>query len=139
MAETPIETTLADVDIQAAIDRLVTHYPPLVQDRHQLDFEVDKGKVVARGWVRTTITRRYLVDGLTALAGVVAVNSDQLYSDDDLRLQIGRLVPVGVFANMGYGAIVLTGDLPKGTTAAKLSAAIGKVKGVRAVYTDFSA
>lgn len=128
-------TTRADVDIEADIDDILHHYPPLVNDRHYLSIDVDGGSITVKGHTRTDITRKYLVDALGKVDGAAGVNADGLFSDAEIRLDVGRLIPVGVYANVEYGVVVLTGSLPENVSEADLVAAVSGVPGVRAVHT----
>lgn len=138
MAETAAPVQRADVDILEEIEDMICDYPPLVQDRHYYDVVVENGSATISGHTRTTITRRYLVDAVAHVDGITDVNADGFHSDADLRLQISRLIPSGVIANVRFGVVVLTGHLPVGATEKALVAAIGDIDGVRAVRAQFS-
>ena len=135
MSEVRAERT--DLDIEDDVERILAHYPPLTNDRHYIVVTVQNGVVTASGHTRTTITRRYLVNALAQIPDVSQVNADNLYNDDSIRLEIARLIPVGVIANMMYGTVILTGTLPSGANEAELVAAVDNVPGVRAVRTQF--
>jgi hypothetical protein len=136
MSEVRAERT--DLDIADDIERIIAHYPPLTNDRHYLDITVQYGAVTASGHTRTSITRRYLVNALGQIPDVVRVEADGLYCDDHIRLEIARLIPVGVIANVMYGTVILTGTLPEGGNEAELVALVDNVPGVRAVRTQFA-
>jgi osmotically-inducible protein OsmY len=129
-----------DVDIEADIEHLIAHYPPLVKDRHSFKTLVQNGVVTVSGHVQTPITRSYLLKNLPLVPGVTDVKSDYLYSDETIRLEASRLIPVGVvLGRVQYGSVVLTGTLPDGTTADALVSQIRNVPGVKQVFTDFEA
>ncbi len=136
MAEIRAERT--DLDIQDDIEAVLAHYPPLTHDRHHLQVTVQNGTVTASGYTRTSITRRYLVNALKQIPGVTQVNADSLYCDDGIRLDIGRVIPVGVIANVMHGTVILTGALPAGSNEADVVTAIANIPGVRAVKTQFA-
>lgn len=136
MSEVRAERT--DLDIEDDIERIIAHYPPLTNDRHYIDIRVQNGVVTVSGHTRTAITHRYLVNALAQVPDVINVAADRFYNDDGLRLEIARLIPVGVIANIMYGTVILTGVLPEGTNAAAVIAAVEKVPGVRAVRTQFA-
>jgi osmotically-inducible protein OsmY len=134
MAEVRAERT--DIDIEADIERIMAHYPPLTHDRRFIHVTVQNGTVTVSGYTRTGITRRYLIEALTKIPDVARVDADRLYSDDAVRLEIGRLIPAGVIANVYYGVVVLTGAALNGANAANITAAVENVPGVRMVQVQ---
>jgi len=136
MADT--QAKRVDIDIEADIDDMICDYPPLVKDRHHIHTDVNNGVVTVSGHTRTAITRQYLVDALAKIGGVTSVKADALYSDADVRLEVGRLIPVGVYVVMDYGVVVLAGSLPEGVIEATLISSVKAVPGVRAVRTGFT-
>jgi osmotically-inducible protein OsmY len=133
-----VRTERTDLDIENDIERIITHYPPLTQDRHNIDVTVQNGVVTLTGHTRTGITSRYLIDAVHKVPGVVRVEADKLYSDGIVRLEIARLLPFGVIANVMYGVVILTGQKPEGVNEADLISSIASVPGVRAVRTQFA-
>ena len=131
------QMTRPDIDIEEDIRNLIAHYPPLVSDRHQLRIEARHGEVLLSGHVRSLITRRYLLDQVRAIAGVVGVNADQLYCEETIRIESGRPIPQGVIANAIYGTVVLTGTLPTGTNAEDVVRNVALIPGVQRVVTKF--
>jgi osmotically-inducible protein OsmY len=129
-----------DVDIEEDIEHLIAHYPPLVKDRHSFQTLVQDGVVTVTGHVQTPITRSYLLKNLPLIPGVADVKSEYLYSDETIRLEASRLIPIGVvLGRVQYGSVVLTGTLPHGTTADSLASQIKAIPGVKQVFTDFEA
>ncbi|MBZ0292145.1 MAG: BON domain-containing protein [Anaerolineae bacterium] len=137
MAETNIATTRPDADIAADIEHLIRRYPPMMNDRHHVKFTVLEGKVTLIGYLKTPITQRYLTETISQVKGVTEVNASGLFDDEDIRLGVGQVIPVGVYCNIEYGAVVLTGHLPAGIDVAALTAEVEKVPGVRYVKTNF--
>ena len=135
MAE--VRTSRSDADIQEVIERIITHYPPLVLDRHHINVQVSNGKVTVSGYIRTRITRKYFVDALRHNPEITELDADTLYSDEDIRLDVGQQIPAGVQSNIDHGAVVLTGRLPEGAQADQVVKAVQGVRGVRAVHTRF--
>ncbi len=128
-----------DMDIQADVERLMLYYPPLMKDRRSIQVQVSAGAVKVTGNVQTPNTRRYFLDAIPGVAGVTAVDGSELYDDESIRLEAGRLLPNGV--NVGrcqYGSVVLVGPLPPDTSADELVAQIQQVPGVRQVLTDLT-
>ncbi|MBL8146750.1 MAG: BON domain-containing protein [Anaerolineae bacterium] len=131
------EPSLQDLDILEAIHSIIARYPPLTADRHRLQIAVRDGVVLLAGHDRTPITRLYLIDRVSELDGVRGINADGLYDDESIRLEIGRILPEGVIANVTYGIVVLSGKLPAGTTEAAVTKRAGAVPGVVQVVTHF--
>ena len=125
-----------DIDIQADIERMMLNYPPLAKDRHSVHVEVNDGAVRVFGHVQTPNTRRYFLNSIPAVEGVTAVDGAELFEDESIRLEVGRLLLTGV--NVGrcqYGNVVLVGRLPPGANADELVAKVKQVPGVRQVIT----
>ncbi len=136
--KTPTTAPRADVDIERDIDHLIAHYPPLTKDRHSIKTQVENGVITVSGHVQTPITRSYLLKNLPLIPGVSAVKSDNLFTDETIRLEAGRLIPVGVvLARVQYGSVVLTGKLPEQTGADTLVSQIRAIPGVKQVITTF--
>lgn len=137
MAEASVATPRPDVDIHEAIEDIIVHYPPMVNDRHHVKINVENGVAKIVGYVKTPITRHYLHETIPTVQGVVGVDDSQLYDDETIRLEVGALIPFGVFANFEYGIVILTGRLPQGTDADSLIQKIKAVPGVRIVTSKF--
>ncbi len=138
MADIPVQAHVSDEDLASAIDEIIVHYPPLTNDRHFFMVEVQNGQVTVRGYARTAITRAYLVDRLRQMPGIMNLDVDQFYSDDLIRLAVGKVVPAGVLANVNHGAVILSGQLPAGVEPEMVIAAVHDVPGVRAVHSPFA-
>ncbi len=126
-----------DVDIEADIQDLIAHYPPLQSDRFHLKVMVKDGIVTLAGHTKSRITRGYLIERVQGVAGVQAVNYAALYDEETIRLDVGRCLAQGVIANAAYGTVVLTGSLPKGIEAASVVNEVARVAGVENVVTKF--
>lgn len=137
MAEVQVQPQHSDENIADAINEIITHYPPLTNERHFIDVEVRSGHVTVRGHVRTRITRTYLVSALERMAGIRSLSVDKLYSDDQIRLEVGKVIPAGVTANVNHGTVILAGQLPDEVELKSIITAVGDVAGVRAVHTQF--
>jgi hypothetical protein len=94
--------------------------------------------VTASGHVQTPITRRYFFERAIEIPGVVDVNVETLYDDENLRLDIGKVLPPGVrAARIQYGGVVLTGSLPPDTGEETVVNQIKTIPGVQQVITTF--
>jgi osmotically-inducible protein OsmY len=129
---------VSDTDLLEQINHIIRQYPPLMQDRHYITVQVSNGRVSLCGHTRTAITRAYLVDAVRRLPGVVQLDDSGLYSDDRLRLEISRRIPVGVYVNVDHGVVLLTGHLPEGEDKNQPIADIHAIKGIRGVQTAFN-
>jgi len=127
-----------DLEVEANIHHFIAHYPPLANDRKAFKVTVKDGAVTVSGHVQSPNTRRYFIDHLPEIEGVKAVKADALFDEQTIRLDIARLVPFGVKANVRYGTVVLSGELPAGTNAETLTSQVASVLGVERVLTDFS-
>lgn len=140
MAEPKVlSTSRPDIDIKTDVAHLLMSYPPLAHDRHQIKYTVEDGVVTLSGYVKAAPTFRYVLNRLPDIPGVKAVHTQDFYNDDALRLDIGRLVPPGVTVTMEYGAVILAGTLPEGTTVEDLVKEVALVSGVHRVLTSFTA
>lgn len=132
-----ISVLRSDIDILDDIHNLVYTYPPASHDRDFFHVTVKEGVATVSGHVRSVVVDHWMRGTLSQVEGLHALNLDTLYNDDDLRLQIGHLVPPGVFVNVNHGAVTLTGRLPQGLTDAELVQRVAAVKGVTRIGTLF--
>lgn len=137
MAEASVATPRPDLDIHEDIEDIIVHYPPMVNDRHHVKISVENGVVKLVGHMKTPITRHYLTETIPTVKGVAQVDDSQLYDDEGIRLEIGKLIPLGVFANIEYGVVILSGRLPQGIDSAALIEKVKGVSGVRIVTSKF--
>jgi osmotically-inducible protein OsmY len=133
-----VQATRPDIDVQDDIYDFVAHYPPLQADRHHFSVEVSDGNVILSGHVKSPITERYLVDRAKDVRGVGSVNSDRLYNEEEIRLEVGRRIPKGVIANTVYGTVILTGMPPQDKSAESVVNDVAQVPGVQRVVTQFA-
>ena len=137
MMEAHSPTARADVDIAADIDEIILRYPPLVHDRSHLRVSVSDGVATVAGHVRSLNTRDYFLQALAGVDGLKSVDTDYLHIDELVRLALGRVLPLGVIANVEYGTVVLSGRLPDGLSEDDVVARAGGVPGVRRVVVAF--
>jgi osmotically-inducible protein OsmY len=126
-----------DIDIDDDVLDIILHYPPLAADRHHLTIRVENGIVSLSGHTSNPISRKYLVDKVAEIPGVVGVNADALYDDASINLNVGRMIPPGVLANTRYGIVVLSGKLPSDVNVDTLVGQVAEIAGVRRVVTGF--
>lgn len=138
MAHVKVLTHRPDMDIQADIERMMLTYPPLTKDRHSVHIHVHDGAVKVTGHVQTPNTRRYFLNSIPAVDGVTSIDATQLFDDESIRLEVGRLLPAGVrVGRCQYGNVVLVGRPLDGVDAADIVRKVREVPGVRQVITDF--
>lgn len=125
-----------DVDIEDDIRQLIRSFAPLKASRDYFDFRSQNGVVKLWGNVRTTQARRVLLDNVPRVSGVMSCEADDLCADEDLRFEVAQLLPPGVFANVHYGTVAISGKLPEGASVEAISDAVRHVRGVRRVVAD---
>lgn len=132
-------TTRPDMDIEVDIQDLVARYPPLAHDQHRFEYDAIAGVVKLRGNLKSRVTHQYLLTELPRIPGVKAVDSKELANDDDIRLEAAKPMPYGVFVNVEYGIVKLTGRLEEGTNIDGLVRDISRrVPGIQRIYTVFA-
>ncbi len=139
MSDVSVTKQRPDADIRADIHHMEISYPPLVNDRHQVNFEVEKGAVTVTGYVKGPPTYAYVIKQLNAIPGIKSLDHAQFYCDSDLRLDVGKAVPAGVIVMLEYGTVVLSGHAPTETSVESIVRQVGLIDGVRRVITNFSA
>lgn len=132
MADHSAPAARIDGDIVEDIHTIIVKYPPTNNDRHHIDVRVEEGVAYLSGHVQTPIHRRYLQDKVALVSGVRAVNVDELYDDETIRLDVGALVPEGVQVNVRYGTVLLGGAGADDALAQQVTA----MRGVARVVTS---
>ncbi|MFO7323746.1 MAG: BON domain-containing protein [Chloroflexota bacterium] len=128
-------TARPDTDIEADIQNLIIHYPPLNNDRHQITVTVRDGVAILSGHIRSLNTYDYFMRRLPSVPGLRDVNAEKLYVDENLRLAAGQVLPAGLIANVEYGTVILTGRQPEGITVDEVVARLATIPGVVRVVT----
>ena len=138
MTETPVTTERADLDIVEDIEHLIAHYPPSRNDQRHIKVQVKNGHVTLSGHVQTPNTRRYLVSQIPGVEGVRSVNANGLYADENIRLEVGKVLPMGVqLARVYYGTVVLSGKLAADVSAEQVAGRVREIPGVESVAMGF--
>lgn len=137
-----IETHTAEifrpnVDVLADIRELITRYPPLVHDKHHFKVTVNNGIVTLIGHLKTQATLQWFLARLPLIPGIKELVHDQLYDDDQIRLESAHYLPLGMFLNVQYGTVILTGNVEKGADLESLAQEMGNTDGVNRVITAF--
>lgn len=137
MSEASVTQSRPDMDILEDIRHIEHGYPPLVNDRHQVKFDVKDGVVTISGYTKSMPTHNYVVNRTAEIDGVKEVVAKEFYNDEAIRLNVGQAIPVGVVLSVEYGTVILAGKLPEGKTVEEIVRAVGLVEGVRRVITEF--
>jgi len=138
MANTKQQPVIADIDIEAAINHAMRAHAPFSHDRHRVNINVNDGVVHLSGYVKSAPTYRYALEHIDDVAGVREVIVEDFHNDEEIRLDVGKVVPTGVFVTLEYGAVILSGNLPDGEDVEALVRKVGLVPGVHRVWTNFS-
>lgn len=127
---------IADADLEYAVEQVFIAYPPAMHDRHRIHLTVNDGQVAVKGYVKTAIIRKYLQDHIARVEGVKLVDFGGFYDDEFIRLEAGQVVPHGIYVNVIYGAVILSGTLPSDMNVEELVRKVGSVVGVNRVVTS---
>lgn len=137
MSETTVITRPDDTVIFDDIRHLIATYPPLTADRTALHINVHQGAVTVSGHVKSANTRRFFLSRLAGIAGITSLNTDGLYDDTSVRLDVSRLLPPGLQANVHHGHVVLSGDPPLNMSIEAVADRILALPGVLKVVSGF--
>ena len=137
MSQTAVVTLRADELIEADIRHLIATYPPLTADRTALHTSVEGGIVTVSGHVMSANTLRYFLSRLAAIPGVATVNAEGLYDDTSVRLDVSRILPPGLQANVRHGHVILSGDPPLEMPIEAVADRILALTGVLKVISGF--
>lgn len=129
--------TRPDEDILDDIHSLFTTYPPLQHDRHAIFVQVERGVVTLAGHIKAMPTYRYLQANLPKVKGIRVINADNLFEDETIRREVGKVIPVGMQVRVEYGVVILTGKLPEGATVEDVVQQVASVKGIKRILTTF--
>lgn len=128
-----VKASRPDVDIEEDVAQLIRSYPPLQMSRAYFTYRSVDGVLQLHGNVRTPQARRVLVENAARIPGVMQVDNNDLHDDEALRMAIGQLLPVGVYATVHGGVVSLTGQHLDHEAAQLLISAVQAVPGVRRV------
>jgi osmotically-inducible protein OsmY len=131
-------STRPDIDIDDDVLNIILHYPPLAADRHHIHIEVQDGTVSLSGHTSNPISRKYLVEKVAGIPGVIGVSADLLYDEASISLNAGQVISPGVLVNVRYGTVLLSGKVPADVDADALAMRVAEIPGVMRVVTTFS-
>ncbi|MEZ4667958.1 MAG: BON domain-containing protein [Anaerolineae bacterium] len=137
MSEPTVITQPDDTVIYDDIRHLIATYPPLVADRSAIQVTVENGAVVVSGHVMSANTRRFFLNELERVPGISSVNAEGLYDDTSVRLDVSRLLPPGLQANVRHGVVILSGEHPIDQPIEAVADQILALPGVAKVVSSF--
>ena len=137
MSEPTIVTQRADELIADDIRHLIATYPPLAADRTAIQWSVQDGAVTATGHVMSANTRHFFLSGLQAIPGVSSIDAERLYDDNAVRLDVSRILPPGLQANVRHGYVILSGEHPADMSIEAIADRILALPGVLKVVSGF--
>ncbi|HRE46120.1 MAG TPA: BON domain-containing protein [Aggregatilineales bacterium] len=130
-------TDRPDVDIEEDIKQIINTFTPLKTSKPYFTLQVSNGVVTVQGNVRNPQARRVLLDNAPRITGVQKVDASAFFDDEQVRYDVGGVLPPGVHASVLFGAVALTGKLPEHATAEAIITLVSQVAGVRRVGVDF--
>jgi hypothetical protein len=130
-------TQISDIDVHSAVNDLIVRYPPLAHDRAHIHYGVNNGHVVVSGNMKSHFVYDYFLNKLPSVRGVQSVDHSRLYDDDEIRKQVARLIPSGLFINVEYGVVKLTGALSGNITPEELVKRMAVIPGITRIVTAF--
>ena len=136
MAETVTPIAKTDADIYSDVQRLMLDIFSTHLSRDHIRFRVQDSVVILEGHMAAIIGYDVLLDNLSHIEGVVAIDDEALYNDDDLRMQISELLPMGIRVHIMHGAVALAGKLPTDADLQEIIGSVGELHGVVSVNTD---
>lgn len=125
-----------DVDIEEDIRQIIGGFAPLKASRGYFTYQSKHGTVVLTGNIRSPQSRRVLLDNIPRVPGVKDCDASDLFDDEEVKFKVAQLLPPGLFANVHYGTVGITGKLPEGASAETISEAINALPGVRRVAME---
>ncbi len=125
-----------DIDLINDMQSIIVHYPPTNNDRHHINVNAHNGTIVLSGNTQTPINRKYLNDRGEHIQGALGVDTSQLYDDETIRLDVGRILPPGLIANIYFGNVIIAGELLENVDIPQLVNQIASIPGVRKVLSN---
>jgi osmotically-inducible protein OsmY len=125
-----------DIDIEEDIRQIIGGFAPLKASRGYFEYRSHQGIVVLTGNIRSPQARRVLLDNIPRVPGVKGCEAGDLFDDEAVKFKVAQLLPPGLFANVHYGTVGITGKLPEGASAETIREAISAVPGVRRVAME---
>ncbi len=101
-----------DMDIEEDINASLRDFSPLKATRSFFKIQSTSGSVKISGNVGSPQARLMLLHYVLKTSGVSNVDMSTLYDDEQLRLNIGGMVPDGILVSVHFGSVVLNSRLP---------------------------
>jgi hypothetical protein len=103
-----------DMDIEEDINGSLRDFAPLKAARGFFKIQSTSGNVKLSGNVGSPQAKLMLLHYVLKTAGVTNVDMSDLYDDEDIRLNVGGIIPEGILVNVQFGRVVLSSTLPDG-------------------------
>ena len=113
MIHTEVQTR-PDMDIEEDINAVLRNFSPLKAARRYFKVQSTNGNVKVSGNSGSPQAKHVLLDYIKKTRGVINVDMTTFYDDEDIRLNIGGMVPDGIRVNVQFGSVVLDSKLPNG-------------------------
>ena len=136
MAESNSPVVFHDSDIEHAVYQLLGDNFGSQMSRQHLSVMVINGVVKVSGHIASSIGYQLFMDNLANIDGVVAIDDETLYNDEDLRMEISSLLPKGLRVRISHGIVALSGYATPDTDINEVISSIAKVRGVASINTD---
>ncbi|HVO44257.1 MAG TPA: hypothetical protein VMT34_16635, partial [Aggregatilineales bacterium] len=101
-----------DMDIEEDITVSLRNFAPLRTARGFLSYQSTNGHVKISGNVGSPQSKIVLLDFVQKIPGVIDSDMNDLHDDEEIRLNVGQLVPPGVLVSVQFGTVILSGSLP---------------------------
>jgi BON domain len=103
-----------DVDIEEDINSSLRDFSPLKAARGFFRIQSTSGNVTVSGNVGSPQAKHMLRRYVLKTSGVSNVDMSNLYDDEQLRLNIGGMIPDDILVSVHFGNVVLNSRRPDG-------------------------
>lgn len=136
MADTAVPIAKSDADIEHDIYQLMLDILGTRLSRDHVKYRVQDSVVILTGHIASSFGYEMLISNISQLDGVVAIDNEALYSDEDLRMQISENLPIGLRVHLLHGVAGLAGRLPADVDLLEVVSRIAELRGITSVDTD---
>ena len=123
------------MDIEDDINAVLRNFSPLKAARRFFKVQATDGNVKVSGNSGSPQAKHVLLDYIKKTSGVINVDMSTLYDDENIRLNIGGVVPEGILVNVQFGSVVLDSKLPDGNQ--ETLRRVRSVAGIRKVVMSY--
>lgn len=133
MAEPTEEHIITDEDILEDVNHLILDTFGVRMSREFFRVRVVDGVIIFSGNVSSVVGHEMLIDNARMIDGVMAIDDENLYNDEDLRMKLTKVLPRGMRVHVHHGAVRIAGRLPADTDLNEIIGRIGETHGVTIV------